>query len=320
LLGGVNLGKRKAIIVTTIATVVYVGLVAVTISQDNERRKKSASETETEKVEKIKSYLKELTEIKEVNESFVEEEEDKEEPEQKEGEEKDTETDTNEEEEEATDKDEANVEEENEEEEKKPKIYLTFDDGPSKYLDGILNTLDEHQAKGTFFFIGSSLGGLSDEQVDQIKEGEHGVGSHTWTHNKDDIYTQNQFIEENKRTLGELDKLGFTSNIIRAPYGSTYMSDGQIENSRNNDWRIIDWHIDSRDWELKNAEKAYRKVLSQLEGAQKKYEDDGIVVLFHENDQTVKTLELLIPELEERGFDLISEEQKPMKEHVFRGR
>ena len=320
MLGGVNLGKRKAIIVTTIATVVYVGLVAVTISQDNERRKKSASETETEKVEKIKSYLKELTEIKEVNESFVEEEEDKEEPEQKEGEEKDTETDTNEEEEEATDKDEANVEEENEEEEKKPKIYLTFDDGPSKYLDGILNTLDEHQAKGTFFFIGSSLGGLSDEQVDQIKEGEHGVGSHTWTHNKDDIYTQNQFIEENKRTLGELDKLGFTSNIIRAPYGSTYMSDGQIENSRNNDWRIIDWHIDSRDWELKNAEKAYRKVLSQLEGAQKKYEDDGIVVLFHENDQTVKTLELLIPELEERGFDLISEEQKPMKEHVFRGR
>jgi len=316
------LGKRKAIIVTIIATIIYVGLLSITITLDNEQRRIETSETEAEEVEKVKKYLKQLTEIKEVNESFVKEQEYKEEEaEQKGEEEKNTEDEIDDEEEESTDESKSNEEEgKEEEEEEKPKIYLTFDDGPSKYLDEILNTLDEHQVKGTFFFIGTILGGLSDERIAQIKEGEHGVGSHTWTHDKDNVYTQNRFVEENKRTLVELDKIGLTSNIIRAPYGSTYMSDGQIEDSRNNGWKIIDWHIDSRDWELKNAEKAYQRVLSQLEGAQKKYEEDGIVILFHENNQTVKTLELLIPELEERGFDLISEEQKPMKEHVFRGR
>ena len=35
---------------------------------------------------------------------------------------------------------------------KKPMIALTFDDGPGKYTDTLLDKLDEYGAKATFFY------------------------------------------------------------------------------------------------------------------------------------------------------------------------
>ena len=36
-------------------------------------------------------------------------------------------------------------------------VALTFDDGPTKYTDDILEILDNYESKATFFLIGSRL-------------------------------------------------------------------------------------------------------------------------------------------------------------------
>ena len=41
--------------------------------------------------------------------------------------------------------------------EKEKICYLTFDDGPSKNTEKILDILKEHQAQATFFVIGSEI-------------------------------------------------------------------------------------------------------------------------------------------------------------------
>ena len=55
---------------------------------------------------------------------------------------------------------------------------LTFDDGPNpQYTDTVLEILDKHEAKATFFLIGSRVK-LYPEYVRKIKEKGHQIGKH----------------------------------------------------------------------------------------------------------------------------------------------
>ncbi|MEB8752330.1 polysaccharide deacetylase family protein, partial [Bacillus cereus] len=50
-------------------------------------------------------------------------------------------------------------------------IYLTFDDGPGKYTNQLLDILKENKIKATFFLIGSHAQQYSDVVKREYKEG-----------------------------------------------------------------------------------------------------------------------------------------------------
>ena len=60
---------------------------------------------------------------------------------------------------------------------------ITFDDGPSKWTNQILDTLKVNNVKATFFVTGKSL--YSNDSINTVKriinEG-HTLGSHMWSH------------------------------------------------------------------------------------------------------------------------------------------
>jgi peptidoglycan-N-acetylglucosamine deacetylase len=61
-------------------------------------------------------------------------------------------------------------------------VALTFDDGPNPMTTpGLLDLLDRHQVKATFFLIGSWVQGAR-EVAREIAERGHCVGNHTHTH------------------------------------------------------------------------------------------------------------------------------------------
>jgi peptidoglycan/xylan/chitin deacetylase (PgdA/CDA1 family) len=62
-------------------------------------------------------------------------------------------------------------------------IALTFDDGPAKWTEPILDVLAEHSARATFFVIGSAVERHSDLIRRMDSEG-HEIGNHTWSHPK----------------------------------------------------------------------------------------------------------------------------------------
>ena len=61
-------------------------------------------------------------------------------------------------------------------------VVLTFDDGPYEGLTRrILDTLDQHCTKATFFVVGQMAVARPDIVRDEIARG-HTVGTHTWSH------------------------------------------------------------------------------------------------------------------------------------------
>ena len=64
-------------------------------------------------------------------------------------------------------------------------IYLTFDDGPSKYTSELLDVLRKYNVKATFFVVNSYYSDI----LERMNEEGHAVGLHTYTHEYKNIYT-----------------------------------------------------------------------------------------------------------------------------------
>ena len=60
-------------------------------------------------------------------------------------------------------------------------VWLTIDDGPSDDTSAILDALDAHGAKATFFLIGERAA-VRPELVREIARRGHGIGNHSSTH------------------------------------------------------------------------------------------------------------------------------------------
>jgi peptidoglycan/xylan/chitin deacetylase (PgdA/CDA1 family) len=77
-----------------------------------------------------------------------------------------------------------------------PKVYLTFDDGPSENTDRILDILDDYNVKATFFVIGQDPVEYGDTYKRIVDEG-HTIGMHSYSHNYSKIYASEEaFIED----------------------------------------------------------------------------------------------------------------------------
>ncbi|MGL5615109.1 MAG: polysaccharide deacetylase family protein [Sarcina sp.] len=188
-------------------------------------------------------------------------------------------------------------------------IFLTFDDGPSKNTEKVLDILREKDVKGTFFVVGKRL--TNEENRDKIlrmqKEG-HSIGNHSYSHEFSIIYKNNQvqvdyFIDEIKKTEKVLEEiLGYRDSnniLIRMPggYGSRkYYKD---PNLKELDERFKLENIQNIDWNSLNGDaerKAYSKdgMIEYVKRTSKGKKQ--IVLLMHDKEGKEKTIEML-PEI-----------------------
>ena len=98
------------------------------------------------------------------------------------------------------------------------RVALTFDDGPARWTEPILDTLGEHGVRATFFVIGSVAREGRHLLERMVDEGHH-LGNHSWSHpwlarDCDDARVE----EELERTNRELEELvGLRPRLYRAP-------------------------------------------------------------------------------------------------------
>lgn len=102
------------------------------------------------------------------------------------------------------------------------KVYLTFDDGPSKYTDEILDILDQYQVKATFFVVGKE-DEASKERLQEIVARGHSLGMHSYSHKYNEIYASlDNFTEDMQKLQDYLyDVTGVESRLYRFPGGSS---------------------------------------------------------------------------------------------------
>ncbi len=133
------------------------------------------------------------------------------------------------------------------------KVYLTFDDGPSKYTDDILDILDRYGVKATFFVVGKETDSAK-EAMQEIVDRGHTLGMHSYSHKYSEIYgSVEDFAEDYAKIRDYLYEVtGVESTVYRFPGGSSNtVSD--IDMREFADYldsqgvRFFDWNISSGD-------------------------------------------------------------------------
>ena len=134
-------------------------------------------------------------------------------------------------------------------------IYLTFDDGPGMYTERLLEILDSHNVKATFFVTDTNP--ASRDLIGEEYRRGHTIGVHTMTHDYNVIYESGKaFWEDIDQELEIIkEQIGEETPFMRFPGGSSNdlitMNDELRQalavGLRDRGLKYYDWTIDSND-------------------------------------------------------------------------
>ena len=176
-------------------------------------------------------------------------------------------------------------------------IALTFDDGPGPYTAHLLDILDQHGAKATFFLIGSKVSAQADVLRRMHSRG-HQLGNHSWSHPELPKLPVNQIASEIDRTNDAIKQAtGVTPSILRPPYGA--VNGIVLEQIRARGMSSILWSVDTRDWADRNSQIVCSRAVA---GAH-----PGAIILMHDIHQTsVGAVPCILSALKQQGYSFVT--------------
>ena len=179
----------------------------------------------------------------------------------------------------------------------KPMLALTFDDGPSMYTDELLDYLEEHQARATFFVLGSNVKKRPDS-IKRMAEIGCEVGNHTYAHPDLTKLKAKEIRSQIDKTNREVKNvLGYEPELVRPTYGAV-----NDKVKKNAPYPLIFWSVDTTDWKKDDAKSVEKYVL--------KHAKDGEIILLHDiHKSTVRAMKTVIPKLQDKGFQLVTVSQ-----------
>lgn len=186
-------------------------------------------------------------------------------------------------------------------------VFLTFDDGPSKVTEQVLDILKEEQICASFFLIGKQIDEKTEKTVLRMKEEGHLIGVHTYCHEADKIYKSvDAYIEDIEKAEDVIMNVtGEKPVYYRFPWGSVncYVSpicDEIKEQMKEKGYTYFDWNVSAED---SIGKPSVEKILSNVRKDYMKYHQP--VILLHDseiNENTAKALKTIIKELKEGGY------------------
>jgi peptidoglycan/xylan/chitin deacetylase (PgdA/CDA1 family) len=126
------------------------------------------------------------------------------------------------------------------------KVWLTFDDGPSRlYTPQVLDSLDRHGLKATFFVVGSMVirGGAVMERL--VADG-HRIGNHTFSHRNLTKLADEEIANEILRTQHAIARHTVPEKIFRPPFGFHNSRVDRVVSSLG--YRMILWDVNPFNW------------------------------------------------------------------------
>ncbi|MBQ9558290.1 MAG: polysaccharide deacetylase family protein [Clostridia bacterium] len=186
-------------------------------------------------------------------------------------------------------------------------IYLTFDDGPSKYTEKLLDVLKKYNVKATFFVVKT---GRVDLIAREAAEG-HTVAIHSLTHEYKDIYKSEEAYFADLDAMNEIikEKTGSYSKLLRFPGGSSNtvsrFNKGIMTRLaalvEEKGYKYFDWNVSSGDaGGTTSTEQVYKNVIGGVKN--RKYS----IVLQHDiKGFSVDAVERIIVWGLEHGFTFL---------------
>lgn len=187
-------------------------------------------------------------------------------------------------------------------------VYLTFDDGPSKNTEKILDILDEYKIKATFFVKRHDEPEIQALYKEIVERG-HTIALHSSSHDYKKIYASVEaFLDDFNEIYEYVYSLtGVHCNLFRFPGGSNATEASEVNpeiayEMRRRGFIYHDWNNDSGDADKSTPSAQYiiNKTLNTISSSQDKY-----VVLMHDaaaKTTTPEALPTIIEELLNQGF------------------
>ena len=191
------------------------------------------------------------------------------------------------------------------------RVFLTFDDGPSKTVTPqVLDTLKSEKIKATFFLLGSRVE-LEPDIVKREYEEGHYLASHGYSHVYSQIYASPQSVldEYNKCISAIRNAIGqpeYNPHLFRYPggyWGGKYASVKKeaLQLLEQNDILHIDWNALTSD---AAGAKTTEEFISELDKTVPKH--NSVVVLMHDagnKTATANALPTIIKYFRDQGFE-----------------
>ena len=162
-------------------------------------------------------------------------------------------------------------------------IYLTFDDGPTPEITTfVLDELQKHKAKATFFCIGENVKKCP-KILERIKKEGHSIGNHTFNH-LNGFKTNNTDYIENIQQAAKL----IESNLFRPPYGRLKTS--QARSIIRAGYKVVMWDVLSADFDTTiTPEKCLKNVLNKT--------SSGSIVVMHDSHKAKDKIFYALPKI-----------------------
>ncbi|MCM4135806.1 polysaccharide deacetylase [Clostridioides difficile] len=195
--------------------------------------------------------------------------------------------------------------------------YITIDDGPSKFTDEMIKTLNKYNVKATFFMIDGNMKEYPQQVKNIIKNGNT-AGFHSVSHDIHKLYVTSTSAKEefdtNDQTFYKI--TGKHSKVIRIPYGSKpYTPQASYQALVDAGYKIWDWDLDTEDWRS-NSSQIVQNVKNHIRN--RKGEDkDQLVVLMHEKKQSAEALDSVLKFLSDEGYEFAPVDQNQIPKNYW---
>lgn len=179
----------------------------------------------------------------------------------------------------------------------KPRIALTFDDGPNtKYTPMLLDGLADRQVKATFFLIGENIEKNGNAEIVKRMQAEgHLIGNHTYHHVEITKVGNDEAYKEIMDTNELIESItGEKVQFMRPPFGLW-----QKDLEDKIDVFPVMWTIDPLDWATENVDEIVNKVVT-------KAKENDIILLHDCYDSSVKAALRIIDLLQAEGYEFVT--------------
>lgn len=179
-------------------------------------------------------------------------------------------------------------------------ISLTFNvyEGTA-IVEQILDILDEHGAKATFFIGGA----WADDNVDCVREiyrRGHELGSHGYFHKDHSKLTYEANLEEIRPSIKLLEMICGQKITLFAPPSGAF-AENTLTACKELDLKVIMWSRDTIDWRDKDVNLIVNRAIDGLKA--------GEIILMHPKEQTVKALPTILNYIRENSLTAVTVSQ-----------
>lgn len=179
--------------------------------------------------------------------------------------------------------------------ETKPKVALTYDDGPHPVYTGqILDILAARNVPATFFVIGKNVENGS-EVLQRMQEEGHLICNHTYDHVDLSQLSPTDACLQLCRTSDVIEEVtGVRPMFFRPPFG-----EWEKLLSECTDMLPVLWTLDTLDWKTQDSMQSYDKVVNHVK-------ENDIILMHDFYAETVTATEYIVDYLLEEGYDLVT--------------